>query len=176
MEKPEEKPIKETQESELEILKQALTEARAKAEANLAGWQRAQADFANFRRRTEQERGEVARVANAVLLLKLLTVLDDFERAESAIPEKARDLPWVSGIRLIERNLRQVLEQEGVAPMEAVGKTFDPCLHEAAGCCPGKEGIIVKEIKKGYTIGNKLLRPAAVMVGSGEVAKESEEV
>ncbi len=178
VEKPEEKLTeeKETEGNEVIGLKQALAEAQAKAEANLAGWQRAQADLSNFRRRVEQERGELAKSANAALILKLLPVLDDFERAEASIPEDAGHLPWVSGIRLIERNLKQILEQEGLVPIRTDGEAFDPCLHEAVDCCPGEEGKIIKEIKKGYTLNSRLLRPAAVMVGSGEAAKKNEEV
>jgi len=161
-------------EKELEALKKELAQAVAKSEENLAGWQRAQADLANYRKKVEQERKELNESACSALILRLLPVLDDFERAESSIPEGSKDLPWVEGIRLIERSLRQTLEKEGLTPIKAEGEPFDPCLHEAVSCCPGKEGIVIKEVKKGYTINKRLLRPACVIVGEGEKPEKSE--
>jgi molecular chaperone GrpE len=91
---------------DVEALKQALGEEKAKAEANLAGWQRAQADFTNYKRRSEQERGETIKFANTTLMLSLLPILDDLERAFAAIPPRLVKAGWVNGIRLIERKLR----------------------------------------------------------------------
>ncbi|MGD9118454.1 MAG: nucleotide exchange factor GrpE, partial [Dehalococcoidia bacterium] len=95
---------------DVETLKKLLTEMQAKAEANLAGWQRAQADFINYKRRNEQEKTEVAQFANSVLVLSLLPILDDFERAFVAVPPKLAKMSWVEGIKLVERKLWANLE------------------------------------------------------------------
>ena len=95
---------------DVESLRQALAEEQAKAEANLAGWQRAQADYANFKRRSEQDREEFARFANTSLLLELLPVLDDLERAIEHVPAKLANSAWVDGVKLVCRKFSTVLE------------------------------------------------------------------
>jgi molecular chaperone GrpE len=153
---------------DLETLKKALAEANARAEANLAGWQRAQADFINYKRRSEQEKQETIQFANSVLMLSLLPILDDFERAFLAIPPKLAKLSWLDGIKLIERKLWANLEAQGLAPIKAVGEPFDPNLHEAVRQDKGKEGIVIEEVQKGYKLHDRILRPTMVVVGNGE--------
>jgi molecular chaperone GrpE len=166
----------ESVESEdIESLKQALTEEQAKAEANLAGWQRAQADFINFKRRNEQEREEFARFANASLMLELLPVLDDLERALGHVPVKFASTAWVDGVNLIYRKFKATLESQGLTQIEALGKPFDPNLHEAARQDKGEAGIVIEEIRKGYQLNDKVIRPTTVVVGNGEdTDKEAE--
>jgi molecular chaperone GrpE len=153
---------------DLETLKEALAEANARAEANLAGWQRAQADFINYKRRSEQERAELAQFANSVLIVSLLPVLDDFERAFGAIPSKLAKMDWVEGIRLVERKLWANLEAQGLTPIKALGEPFDPNLHEAMRQDKGKEGIVIEELQKGYKLHDRVIRPTMVVVGNGE--------
>jgi molecular chaperone GrpE len=153
---------------DVEVLKQALAEAKAKAEANLAGWQRAQADFINYKRRSEQEKEETIKFANSMLILQLLPILDDWERALAAIPDDLTNPSWIDGIRLMERKFRGILETEGLSPIKAVGEPFDPNLHEAAMQGKGKEGIVVEELEKGYKFHDRVIRPAKVVVGNGE--------
>jgi molecular chaperone GrpE len=153
---------------DIETLKEALTEAEAKAEANLAGWQRAQADFINYKKRSEQEKGEIGKFANSVLILNLLPVLDDLERAFASMPPRLAKLSWVDGIRLIERKLRAVLEAQGLSPIKALGESFDPRFHEAVRQDKGKEGIVIEEVQKGYTLNDRVIRPTMVVVGNGE--------
>ncbi len=160
---------------ELESLRQALAEEQAKAEANLAGWQRAQADFANFKRRGEQERGEYTRFANANLMLELLPVLDDLERALEHVPAKLASIAWVDGVTLIYRKLKATLESQGLTQIEALGKPFDPNLHEAVRQDKGKEGIVIEEIRKGYQLYDKVIRPTMAVVGNGEDTDKEEE-
>ena len=173
---PEEDLNEETPEvaelEDIEALKQALAEEKAKAEANLAGWQRAQANFINYKRRSEQEKEETGKFANSMLMLKLLPILDDWERALAAIPDDLADPSWVDGIRLIERKIRGILEAEGLSPIKAVGEPFDPNLHEAAMQGKGKEGIVVEELQKGYKFYDRVIRPSKVVVGNGEEEKE----
>jgi molecular chaperone GrpE len=172
-EQPEEEPTQEAIE-DIESLKQALAEEKEKAEANLAGWQRAQADYVNYKRRSEQEKEEISQFANAILVLNLLPILDDWERALASVPDDQADLSWIEGIRLIERKLRGVLEAQGLSPIEAVGQPFDPNLHEAAMQGKGEEGIVVEELQKGYKFHDRVIRPSKVVVGNGEEEREEE--
>ena len=129
--------------------------------------QRSRADFANFRRRTEQERAQIREIANQVLLAQLVPVLDDFQRALAAVPEDQRETPLVQGLELIERKFWGVLERAGVTPIEAVGQPFDPALHEAVDSVPGTAADTVVDVyQTGYRLGQGLLRPAMVKVGS----------
>ncbi len=156
------------------VLRAQLEEEKAKADKYLSNWQRAEADLANFRRRSEQERADLARFGNANLIRKILPVLDDFERAISSIPEDDQSLAWVDGIKLIDRKLRTILEQEGVSNIEAVGREFDPHFHEAV-MHEGGEGdtdMVVQELQRGYRLHDRVLRPAMVKVGRGN-KKES---
>ena len=159
---------------DMELLKQALAEAREKAETNLAGWQRAQADFVNYKRRAEQGRKEISKFANSVLMLNLLPVLDDLERAVNSIPPRLAKLSWVEGIRLIERKFRTSLEAQGLSQIEALGKPFDPNFHEAVRQGKGKDGIVVEEAQKGYRLHDRVIRPAKVVVGNGEEEETKE--
>ena len=153
---------------DIDTLKQALAEERKKAEEYLASWQRAQADFINYKRRTEQERGEFNKYANDTLLQSLLPVLNDLERALNSIPLKLTKLPWVNGVRLIANQLKTTLETQGLTPIKALGEPFDPNFHEAVRQDRGKEGIVVEELRKGYMLHDKLLSPTVVVVGNGE--------
>ena len=170
---PEEGQTKEvepevTEIEDIETLKQALAEEKAKAEANLAGWQRAQADFINYKRRNEQEKEEIGKFANSVLMLNLLPILDDLERAFASIPPQLAKLSWVGGIKLIERKLWTSLEAQGLSQIKALGEPFDPRLHEAAMHAKGKDGIVIEELQKGYKLHDRVIRPTMVVVGNGE--------
>ena len=170
---PEKEQTQEVKDLEdIEALKQALAEEKAKAEANLAGWQRAQADYTNYKRRTEQEKEEISQFANSILILNLLPVLDDWELALASIPEDQADLGWVEGIRLIERKLGAILEAQGLSPIKALGEPFDPTLHEAIRQDKGKAGIVIEELQKGYKLYDRVIRPTMVVVGNGEEEKE----
>ena len=151
-----------------ESLEQALAAEKKKAEENLAGWQRAQADFLNYKRRTEQEKQEFNRFANASLVCNILPILDDLERALNAIPEAHIGDDWVEGVRLVERKFKTVLEGQGVKPILCLGMEFDPRYHEALRKERGEEGMVIGELQKGYMLNEKLLRPARVVVGSGK--------
>ena len=159
---------------DVETLKQALAEAKEKAEANLAGWQRAQADLTNYKQRSKQEMEEVSQFANTTLMLSLLPILDDLERAFAAIPPRLVKADWVDGIRLIERKLRASLEAQGLSQIKALGEPFDPYLHEAVRQAKGKEGVVVEELQTGYKFRNRVIRPTKVVVGNGEEAEKEE--
>jgi len=160
---------------DIDTLKQALAEEKEKAESNLANWQRAQADFINYKRRSEQEMAEVSQFANTTLMLSLLPILDDLERALTSTPPQIAKLDWVDGIRLIERKLRASLEAQGLSQIRALGKPFDPNFHEAVRQDKGKDGIVIAELQKGYMLHDRVIRPTMVVVGNGEEDEEKEE-
>jgi molecular chaperone GrpE len=152
---------------DLDALRKELAEQKAKAEANLLGWQRAQADFLNFKRRTEQEKEDAIKFANANLALKLLPVLDDFERAVASLPQDEKNA-WVDGFKHIERKLRTSLEAAGLSPILALGMPFDPRVHEAMKQDKGQDGVVVGEVERGYKFLDRVIRPSRVVVGNGE--------
>ena len=156
-------------------LAKILAYTKQKAEDYLDSWKRAQADFVNYKRRTEQERLEIGKYANSELILSLLPILDDFERAFESITPRLTKMDWVDGIRLIERKLRATFEAQGLSPIKSVGETFDPNLHEAVMRTKGEDGKVVQEIQKGYKLHDKVIRPSKVAVGNGEPIGEQEE-
>ncbi len=155
-------------------LTKALSDAKQKAEDYLDSWKRAQADFTNYKRRLEQERQDIGKYANSELILRLLPILDDFERAFQSIPQKQAKTDWVEGIRLVELKLKTTLEAQGLSAIKAVGETFDPNLHEAVMHTKGEDGKVVLEVQKGYRLFDKIIRPSKVAVGNGEFAEAQE--
>ncbi len=162
--------------AQLAQMETALSEAEKKAAEYLDGWQRSQAAFANFRKRTEAEQAQVRRNANSSLLLRLLPILDDFKRAFEVIPEAYSGDPWLDGIRLVERKVKSILEAESVTPIELKpGDLFDPGLHEAVLYQEVEgfdDGEVVAEIETGYLIGDRILRPSLVVVAKGPAAPQ----
>jgi molecular chaperone GrpE len=149
-------------------LEKILAETKQKADDYLDSWKRAQADFINYKRRADQEKMEMGVYANTQLILSLLPVLDDFERAVDSLTPKLARMDWVHGVRLVERKLRTTLEAQGLSPIKAVGEDFDPNLHEAVMHVKGEDGKVVQELQKGYRLHDKILRPSKVAVGNGE--------
>jgi molecular chaperone GrpE len=162
---------------ELAAVQKELENAKAQAAEYLDGWQRARAEFANYRRRQEQERGELQRLANATLIGRLLPVLDDLERAFSNLPPGLMSLTWIDGIALIYRKLEGALQAEGLTPIVTEpGQAFDPMVHEAITREPHEEfeeGQVIAEVQKGYKLGERVLRPTLVRVSSGSPSDES---
>ena len=153
---------------QLQEAERALALAREQADNNLSNWQRAAADFSNYKRRVEEEREATSQFANAILLARLLSVLDDFDRALDTVPPDTHEA-WVEGIRLVERKLRGLLESEGVTPIEAVGRPFDPNLHEAVvheDTTAYPDNTVIDEVQRGYLLHERVLRPALVRVAN----------
>ncbi|UCC60200.1 MAG: nucleotide exchange factor GrpE [Dehalococcoidia bacterium] len=168
--------VKDVAETEdLESIKAALEEAKQNADKYLANWQRSEADFINYKRRSEQERADLASFANANLMTALLPVVDDLERALENATDDIDIASWIDGIRLIYRKLKAALEEHGLSEIAAEGKEFDPNLHEAVMCVEGKEGIVCGEIQRGYRLRERLLRPSMVAVGKEEGGSKSGE-
>ena len=156
---PEEKTV-----SELETLQAQLAEAESRAAQNLDGWQRAAAEFQNFKKRIERDRAADQAAMKADVIREVLPVLDDLERAlQSRPPEDA----WFNGIELIQRKMQGILEAQGVKRMEATGAVFDPNFHEAISQEPvdgAESGRIVAVVLNGYMLGDQVIRPAQVKV------------
>ncbi len=144
--------------------------AQAKADEYLNALQRERAEFQNFRRRTSEERERELGLAGVDLISKVLNLADDFDRAIETRPEHLKDDAWADGVAAIDRKLRLLLESEGVTAIEAKpGMAFDPRDHEAVVSVPGTgrpEGQIVDEIRRGYRLRNRVLRPALVAVAA----------
>ncbi|HEX9496484.1 MAG TPA: nucleotide exchange factor GrpE [Candidatus Limnocylindria bacterium] len=132
--------------------------------------QRMAADFANYRKRNEAERADFARFAKAELITKLLDVLDGYDRALASVPDDLKGQPWVEGMWLVERKLRQILEAEGLEPIDSLGKPFDPYLHEAVAHVESDkpEGTVVEEFQKAYRLHDRVIRPALVSVAKAK--------
>ncbi len=148
-------------------LQQLLEQERAKSAEYLDNWRRAAADFSNYKKRAEKDAGEMTKFANSVLIARLLPVLDDFDRAFATIPDNLRDLTWIDGVMLIARKMNAVLEAEGLKPIEAMNKPFDPNLHEAViheETDQHEDGTVTAELQKGYRLNDRVLRPTMVKV------------
>lgn len=168
--------MSEMEESErdedIEALKQVLAEERGKSENYLANWQRTQADFINYKKRTEQEKTEMVEFASSTLILNLLSALDDLDRALSSVPPELMESSWTEGIKLIYNKFKATLEAQGLTEIEAKGEPFDPHLHEAVMGQEGEDGIVIEEIQKGYKFRDRVIRPSMVVVGKGKGGKE----
>ncbi len=158
---------KQEEDDPLATLQSELEKAQAQAAEYLDGWQRARAEFANLKKRVEAERVEVRSRSNEKLLLKILPVVDDFERAFQELPPEMEDAAWVNGITMIMNKLQKILESENVALLEAAGKPFDPQWHQAMMQEETEDypdGTCIEEMQRGYRLGDRVLRPAMVKV------------
>jgi molecular chaperone GrpE len=146
--------------------------ARAEKDEYVLALQRERAEFTNFKTRTAKERAEERGLAGVDLITKVLGLADDFDRAIDNRPSAFEGDAWADGVAAIDRKLRLLLESEGVTPVEAApGTPFDPREHEAITSVPGTglaEGLIVGEVRRGYRLRERLIRPALVAVAAGD--------
>ncbi len=175
---PAEKEGETSAEEALAALQEALEAAQAEAARNLEGWQRAQATYENYRRRMQGEQQRMREEASARIVRQLLPILDDLERAFASLPAELKEHGWPQGIRMVYQKLLRLLELEQVHPMEVKpGDPFDPLYHEAVLYqeVPGfEDGQIVAVARKGYLQGERVLRPAQVMVAKAPVVSSAE--
>jgi molecular chaperone GrpE len=159
----------EAAEEDIADLRRRLEEAEAQVAEHKDQWLRSVAEFKNYKRRTETERADMIKKAGSGVLLKLLPIVDDFERAADSVPEEIANHSWWSGTQLIGQKLRTLLESEGVTPIESVGEEFDPNVHEAVMYeeAEGQDNKVTAELQKGYRLHERVLRPAMVKVGKG---------
>ena len=155
--------------------------AQGEAEDPMAGLQgdldrfrdlalRSQADFENYKKRSAREKEEAIKYANSSLLERLVGIIDNFELGLAAAKEQGADSPIYSGMVLVQKQLNDLLAENGLQPIEAEGKTFDPNVHEAIAHEPSDrvpEESVVRQTRRGYRLKDRLLRPAKVVVSSG---------
>jgi molecular chaperone GrpE len=160
--------------ADIESLKGELSEAKTQSDEYLTALQRERAEFLNYKRRTAEERERDLGLAAEGLIRKVLVLADDFDRAIEARPESIATDPWFEGVAAIDRKLRTLLESEGVSPIDAPpGTPFDPREHDAIATVPGTgrpEGEIVEQVRRGYRLRDRVLRPALVAVAAAPEA------
>ncbi len=152
---------------ELIALREKLAETEVKAAENLDGWQRAQAEFANYKKRLAREQEQQAAEVRGRVIMRYLEIVDDLERALKNAPKDGAGGDWAQGVELIYKKLVSFLESEGLTRMDPLGHPFDPNLHEAVTQeeSPDHEsGAIIEVLRPGYLLGERVLRPASVKV------------
>ena len=163
-----------------EQAKQSASASGADSEDALAGLQadldrfrdlalRSQADFENYKKRATREKEDAVKYANSSLLQRLVSILDNFELGLAAAKTESKDSPIYSGMVLVQKQLNDLLEENGLQAIEAEGKKFDPNLHEAIAHEPSDrpEETVIRQARRGYRFKDRLLRPARVVVSSG---------
>src|SRR3954447_8469086 len=130
---------------------------------------RSQADFDNYKKRAAREKEDAVKYANSSLLQRLVSILDNFELGLAAAKTESEQSPIYSGMVLVQKQLNDLLEENGLQAIEADGKKFDPNLHEAIAHEPSEtpEGTVIRQARRGYRFKDRLLRPARVVVSSG---------
>lgn len=155
--------------AEQKPVEEQLAEAQAKAAEYLDGWQRSRAELDNYRKRMTRERSEWNDTLRGEVILGILPALDDFDRAFENLPEDIAGHHWVDGIVLAHRKLIAQIASLGVSEIEAAGQIFDPAFHEAVTHEESKDhksGEIISVVRKGYRLGDRVIRPAMVRVAA----------
>lgn len=158
--------VKAPSDATAELLAQ-IEALKAESQHNLDGWQRARAEFTNYKKRTERERVDASDHAISEVMKQVLPVIDDFERASENIPDELKDNSWVDGTLAVARKLRKLLEKYEIELIDPVGEVFNPELHQAIGVDAESEfesGLVSQTLQKGYIRGDKVLRAAIVRV------------
>jgi molecular chaperone GrpE len=135
---------------------------------------RSQADFDNFRKRAAREKEDATKYANTSFLDRLIPIIDNFELGLNAARASAADSPILAGMDMVSKQLADFLTSSGVEPVNAEGQHFDPNLHEAVAqeeSAVVPEGVIIRQLRRGYKLRDRLLRPATVVVSKGAPAK-----
>lgn len=155
---------------DLEGLKKRIAELEVEVQENLSGWQRAKADFMNYKKDQERSLAEFRNFANEDIILKLLPTIDSFDLATKHLPEELNNSDWVKGVMCIKGMFESFLKEVGVSSIVSVGEKFDPNVFEAVAEeeSDKEEGVIIEEMQKGYRLGEKVLRPAKVKVSKGK--------
>ena len=177
-------------EEQVTALQEHLQETRQEANQNLDAAQRAQAELANFRRRTDEERISLGKFSNSRLIVKLLPVIEELHLAVSHAGKESGDssgldAAWLEGIKLIQRKFINLLESEGVTVIESVGAAFNPLEHEALGTEETSDyppGYVIQAVRQGYRLHDRIIQPAQVIVardpqdhGNGDTNGEEKE-
>lgn len=155
------------QDIDIDQLQQELSEALQKAEENLNGWKRTQADLENYRKRKEAESKELVEFGKQAGIVQMLPILDSIQQAMIHAPQTGDDkyMNWKSGLDGIVKQIDDALAKMEIQRIDAIGKKFDPHMHEAVKEVPGEEdGIVTEQYQTGYLLNDKLLRPAQVAI------------
>ena len=157
--------------SQKKDLKQELESYKKQAEENLIGWQRAKADFLNYKKDQEKYVSEFRKYASEDVLISILPTIDNFELAIKHMPKELEESDWTAGIICIKSQLENILKEIGLEEIKAVGEKFDPSLFESVGEKESdqKEGIIIAEVQKGYRMSGKVVRVGKVVVAGKKV-------
>ena len=152
-----------------------LDEFREKADRFENNWQRSVADLQNYKRRAESERTLQAQSSQIALVINLLPICDDFDRALEGTRNENTNTGWFEGFEAIQRKLNSLLESMGLTEIPALGESFDPECHEALASQSGPENTCVEVILRGFKLGDRVVRPAQVIVGEGMNASSDEQ-
>ena len=146
--------------------KQELENYKKQSEENLAGWQRAKADFINYKKDQEKYLEEFRKYASEDMIVKFLPTIDNFELAIKHLPKKEKDSDWIKGVICIKSQFDNFLKEVGIEEIKAVGEKFDPSLFESIGEKESdeEEGTVITEVQKGYKMNGKVIRVGKVMV------------
>lgn len=151
------------------VTQEMVDAAQTQAQEYLEGWQRARAEFANYKKRVERELKDSHSSTSGTVLKDILPAIDDFERAMSNVPQQLQGDPWVGGVGMILRKFNKVLDDYGVTVIDPTGEAFDPSRHEAIGTEDSDSvatGHVTTTMQKGYILGDRVLRPALVRVAN----------
>jgi molecular chaperone GrpE len=151
----------------VEEMQEEISRLRQEAEEYLDGWQRARAEFANYKKRTERNHKDTRELILIDVIVPYLDILDDLERALIDRPTDSASESWAKGIYLIYQKLCTILDAAGVEVIVAEGMTFDPNLHDAISYEESqnhRDGQIIEVMKNGYVLGERVIRPALVRV------------
>jgi len=162
---------KKDEELEEVVTEEAVSQEEFDALKELASqsedkYKRALADYQNLQKRVQEEKGEWIKTANGNLIIQLLPALDHLETALKGAKESGQQSPWLQGVEMTVAELRRVLEEEGLHPVQV--EKFDPNVHEVVEATEGPEGVIEDVFQMGYTLNGKLIRPAKVAAGKGK--------
>jgi molecular chaperone GrpE len=163
----------ETIENEVNIAEETISEEeKLKAEVATLNdkFVRLYAEFDNFKRRTQKERSDLLKTANKEVIIAILPVLDDFERAEKALANVTDIVAVKEGIAIVHHKLKNILAQKGLSEMESIGQVFDADIHEAITSIPAptseSKGKVIDQMEKGYLLNEKVVRFAKVIIGA----------
>lgn len=168
------KPKELDKKSSKKGLKNASTELEQRVQDLTADLQRVQADFMNYKRRTQEEQEQIMSIAKEAVILRLLPLVDNLERGLGHLPKGLANNAWAKGVSQVAKQTETVLEDLEVEKISALGQLFNPRWHEAVGYEAGDAGndVVTEELRTGYKIGNRVIRPAMVKVGNNSAQPE----
>jgi len=162
------KEPQEKKSQDFDKLSEDIDKMRLEAAQNLEGWRRMQADFANYKKRIDNERADMAGYYKSEAVNAFLPVADDLERALHNVPNAIAKDPWFKGFSMLQNSFDKALSQNKTEVFGKIGDEFDPNLHQAVMEESGPSGQVIKVFVKGYRMGERILRHATVSVGSGQ--------